>query len=426
MTTSLGIAATTAVLRGLLQNAIPAADLVGLLGPITVSALPPDRIDVTAETARLNLFMYQVKPNAGWSNNEFPWYDATGHRITNPPLALDLSYMLSAYGSKDFHSEILLGYGALVLHHTRVLTRDLVKQTFTGGALPPDLALLSTADLDGQEELVSLSMEPMSVDDLSRLWQVFGEKYRPSIAFQAHVVLLRGPDPAAASGPPVQRLRLSSTTSINPSIDAVDPTAVTLSPGATIDLVGTGLLVPGAVAQFGSGETAAPTVDSTVFRVTVPLPGTLLAGVNMVRMELPSQFESDLRGGPESNIAPFTLRPAFTPKGGNPPITFSAPVVSGDLTSTTLTVTLVPSVGRRQAVTLLLNEFGTAPGAVPHSYSVNAPSREDDPTDPTDTIKFALTWIQRAKYLVRVRVDGAETDLDRTGELYDGPLVDLS
>ena len=426
MTTSLGIAATTAVLRGLMQNAIPAADLVGLLGPITVSALPPDRIDVTAETARLNLFMYQVKPNAGWSNNEFPWYDPTGRRITNPPLALDLSYMLSAYGSKDFHSEILLGYGALVLHQTRVLTRDLVKQTFTGGALPADLALLSTADLDSQEELVSLSMEPMSVDDLSRLWQVFGEKYRPSIAFQAHVVLLRGPDPAAASGPPVQRLRLSSTTSINPTIDAVDPTAVTLTPGATIDLVGTGLLVPGAVAQFGSGETATPTVGSTVFRVTVPLPGTLLAGVNMVRMELPSQFESDLRGGPESNIVPFTLRPAFAPQGGNPPITFSAPVVSGALTSTTLTVTLAPSVGRRQAVTLLLNEFGTALGALPHNYSVNAPSREDDPADTTDTIKFALTWIERAKYLVRVRVDGAETELDRTGEIYDGPLVDLS
>lgn len=424
MTTSLGIAATTAVLRALLQNALPTANLVGVLGPITVSALPPDRIDVGTETARLNLFMYQVRPNAGWSNTGLPSHDATGRRVANPPLALDLSYMLSAYGAKDFHSEILLGHGALVLHQTRVLTRELVKQTFAG-ALPPDLALLAGAGLDGQEELVALSMEPMSVDDLSRLWQVFGEKYRPSIAFQAHVVLLRGESPTPAPGPPVQRVRLDITPSIAPTITAVQPPAVTAS--ATITLAGTGLVGPGAIARFGSGETTAPVDGSTPLRVQVPLPGSLRAGVNTVRMQLPSQFESDTRGGVESAIAPFTLRPSFALDGaGQPRISFSPPVVSGAETSTTLTVILVPPVGRRQQVTVLLNEFGAASGAVPHSYAITAPTREDDPAENTDTIGFALGRIARARYLVRVRVDGAETELHRTGELYDGPLVDLS
>ena len=109
MTTSLGIAATTAVIRALLQNAIPSADLNSVLGSIDVSALPPDRIDLSTETSRLNLFMYQARPNPGWCNTDQPSHDFTGRRLTNPPLSLDLSYLLSAYGAKDFHGEILLG-----------------------------------------------------------------------------------------------------------------------------------------------------------------------------------------------------------------------------------------------------------------------------------------------------------------------------
>jgi len=427
MTTSLGIAATTAVLRKLLQDAIPSADLVGLLGNITVTALPPDKINVATETSQLNLFMYQARPNAGWSNSDLPSHGQAGSRLTNPPLALDLSYMMSAYGAANFHGEILLGYGGLVLHQTRVITRDLIKATFAGGALPPDLALLATADLDGQEELVSLSMEPMSIDDLSRLWQVFGEKYRPSITFQAHVVLLRATDPAAASGPPVQRTRLATTTSINPTITAVEPAAVTAATGASIDLIGTGLFSPDGVVQFSTGQTAHPTATSTSLRVTVTLPGTLLAGVNTVRVQLPARFQSDLRGGPESNVAPFMLRPAFARTvAGDPDITMTVPVFDGEVASTAITVKLVPAVGRRQAVSLLLNEFGTAAGAVARAYTISAPSRQDDATDVSDTITFPVSSVERAPYLVRVRVDGAETELLMTDGRYDRPMVDLT
>jgi hypothetical protein len=427
MTTSLGIAATTAVLRHLLQNAIPAAQLAGVLGAVDVTALPPDRIDTAAETSKLNLFMYQVTPNSGWWNADQPSHDKTGRRLTNPPLALDLSYMLSAYGGQNFHGEILLGYGALLLHQTRVLTRDTVKAAFAGGALPADLALLATSGLDGQEELISLSMESLTIDDMSRLWSVFGEKYRPSIAFRANVVLLRGADPAMASGPPVKRPRLAILTSINPTIDSVDPALVTAGPGATIDLLGTGLLNADALVSFGSGETAAPEANSTALRVRVSLPTTLRAGVNTVRVSLKARFETDLRGGPESNVIPFTLRPAFLlGAGGNPRISVGPRTNNGDVTKTKLTVKLRPEVGKRQAVALLLNEIGVAAGAVPHAYSIDAPSRQHDAADTTDTIAFALNNIHRARYLVRVRVDGAETELGMAGGVYATPSVDLT
>ena len=427
MTTSLGIAATTAVLRRLLQNAIPAAQLGGVLGPVVVSALPPDRINVAVETSQLNLFMYQIRPNTGWSNNEFPSHGSSGRRLTSPPLALDLSYMLSAYGAQNFHGEILLGHGALLLHQTRVLTRDAIKATFAGGALPADLALLSGSGLDSQEEIVSLSMESLAMEEMSQLWQVFGEKYRPSIAFQAHVVLLRGTEPAAASGPPVQQTRLVSTTSINPTVNTIVPASIPVATGATIDLVGTGLLTPGTVVLFSSGESVSPDASSTPMQVTVSLPATLRAGVNTVRVQHRARFGADLRGGPESNTAPFILRPAFAlTAAGGPDIGIGARVDTGQQTSTTITVAFLPAVDRRQRVALLLNEIAVVGGAATHSYAIDAPSREKDAATTTGTIAFTVDSVQRANYLVRLQVDGAETELGMTGGVYDQPAVDLT
>ena len=431
MTTGLGIAATSAVLRSLFENALPKANLMGVLGNVEVSALPPDRIDVETETSRLNLFMYQVLPNPGWRNTDLPSHDTTGRRLTNPPLALDLHYMLSAYGAGNFHAEILLGYGALLVHQTRVLTRAVIRAAFagTGGLVPADLALLSTAGLDGQEEIVKLSMLPQTVDDISRLWAVFGEKYRPSFAFVASVLLVRGEEPAGA-GLPVRLARLASTTSIHPTIDRIEPQMITAGPAAIVDLIGTGLFAPDAAARFGSGESVPPGAGSTPQLLHVPVPATLRAGLNTVRVSLPARFDTDLRPGPESNAAPFMLRPVFAVKAGtasDPDITVSGLSTTATTASATVTVRLVPPVGRRQNVALLLSEAGVAAGAVPHAYAVRAPSREQDAAEVTGVLAFAVVKVAKGNYLARVRVDGAETPLTAAADgTFTAPVVNLS
>lgn len=418
MTSSLGIAAVTAVLRTLFENAIPKANLNGVLGNIDVSALPPDRITVgSGETSRLNLFLYQVQPNQGWRNTDLPSHDASGRRVSNPPLALDLHYMLSAYGAGDFHAEILLGYGALLVHRTRVLTREAVRAAFTmpgGGPVPADLALLSTAGLDGQEELVKLSMSPLSVDDISRLWAVFGEKYRPSVAFTASVLLLRGDD-AAAPGLPVQQVRLAGTTSTQPTIDRVDPQTVTA--GSVVYLSGSGLLTPDTTCRFGSGEQVPPAASSTAARVRLAVPATLRAGLNTVRVSHAARFGADLRPGPESNAVPFMLRPVFAAQaspGTGPDVRSPAPG--------SVTARLVPPVGRSQAVALLLNPVGGG-----SAYTVPANRRDADPAETTDTVTFAVTAVAAGDYLARVRVDGAETVLDTAADgTFTGPVVSVA
>src|SRR5688500_6566103 len=116
MSSALAIASVTAVLKDLLNNGVINHHLTTITGAeVAVSALPPDRVDaldanVSERKSRLNLFLYQVTPHAGWRNVGLPSRDSRGERVANPPLPLDLHYLLSAYGAEEMHAEVLLGY----------------------------------------------------------------------------------------------------------------------------------------------------------------------------------------------------------------------------------------------------------------------------------------------------------------------------
>ena len=127
MSSPLAIGAVSAVLRNLLDNGL---DRRGApLGPVKVTAVAPDTIkldDPDAEPS-LNLFLYRTSRNQGWRNAGLPAFDGNGSRISNPPLALNLHYLLTAYGSADFQAEILLGYAMHLLHERPVLDRAAIR-----------------------------------------------------------------------------------------------------------------------------------------------------------------------------------------------------------------------------------------------------------------------------------------------------------
>ncbi len=198
MSNALAIASVTAVLKDLLNNGVIDHQLSGVVGEVTVSALPPDRVlvDGTPETSRINLFLYQVTPNQGWRNAALPSRDSNGERVSNPPLGLDLHYLVTTYGASEFHSEILLGYALQLLHETPVLTRDAIRKTLapaspvTGTILPPPLNALSAAELADQVEQIRLTPQNMGLEEISKLWTAIQSHYRPTAAYQASVVLI--------------------------------------------------------------------------------------------------------------------------------------------------------------------------------------------------------------------------------------------
>lgn len=427
MSNGAAIAATTAVLRRLFQNALPLASLSNALGATpTVSALPPDRIGVgDGELPGLNLFLYRVSPNLGWQNNELPSHGQDGNRRTAAPLALDLHYLISAYGTGDLHAEILLGHAALFLHGTRFLSREVVRSTFTGppGTLSAaELALLGGSGLDAQEEIIRLAPEQLSIDDISKLWSVFGERYRLSLAFSASVVVLR-PDEAGSQALPVRLSQLRVIPLPIPRINDVAPTVAEV--GGQLTVTGHGLLTPNTVLRFAGTVDVAPAAGSTAQRISALVPAGALAGLTGVQVVHRVDFgPSGLRPAADSNVGPFVLRPSFALDGGNPMIEpVGILVVNDAVTQGSVRVTLVPAVGRHQKMRLLLDQIGAG---TPRHYVLPAPSRAMDAVETTATVEVPVVGVASGDYLVSVEVDGAATRLvSDPGGQYVGPAVSL-
>src|SRR5262249_27664121 len=212
MSSPLAVGAVSAVLRNLLDNGmIEAGEAMG--SHVDVSAVAPDRIDLEKpdETPRLNIFLHQVTPNIGWRNSGLPSRSATsGERLTNAPLAIDLHYLLTAYGRADFEAEILLGYGMHLLHERPVLDRTAIRRALSppldlSPLMPPAFQAVLASALADQVELIKITPAAMGPDEMSKLWTAIKSEYRPSAAYQVSVVLIEGMRPGVSPLPVLSR-----------------------------------------------------------------------------------------------------------------------------------------------------------------------------------------------------------------------------
>lgn len=178
MSNALSVAAVTATLKALLT-----AGLEGELGSGSVTTKPPDkaRRGEADATNQLNVFLYHVTHDAAWLNLNMPnpiKRSESGH----PPLPLVLYYLITAYGlgddDEDPVSHRLLGTAMRVLHDHPLLGADEIK------------VALADSDLGDQIERVRITHQPLSVDEMSKLWTTFQTNYRISVAYQVSVVLI--------------------------------------------------------------------------------------------------------------------------------------------------------------------------------------------------------------------------------------------
>lgn len=434
MSSALAIASVTAVLRDLLNNGLIDANISSLLGNVIVSTLSPDRIDVTTDNqqSQLNLFLYQVTPNAGWRNVGLPSRNANGDRISNPPLALNLHYLLTAYGVQDLHAEILLGYGMQLFHETPVLPRAAIRtslqnpqQVGSGSGLPAEMQALFTSELAEQVEQIKIVPETLNTEEISRMWSAFQAHYRPTAAYQASVVLIESKQ-SVKTALPVKERQVHVFPFNQPVIDEIRSQAPPsteieinkpILPGHNLVLMGHGLSAEQVVVDVGGIEVTPAANAVSPNQVIVPVPAGVKAGVRGVQV-----IHSKSMGNPplphqlfESNVAAFVLRPVidtanivFTAGPGDEPI------------EGTVSFIVDPAVGDSQRVVLVLNELAPpgSPGTASsgNSYSFIAPSRTNvspplSPPDSTQIFDIPIKGVKAGTYLVRVLIDGAESPL---------------
>jgi hypothetical protein len=357
------------------------------------------------------------------------------------PLAIDLHYLLCAYSADDLHADVLLGIGMHLLHEMPVVTRAAIRSVFApvgGGPLPATLQLLSQAGIADQIETIKITPTAMTTDEMSKLWSAFQSKHRPSAAYTASVLLIESQDPPRSSLP-VLEPRLYAMPLRRPTIEGVDPQILTPSPGAVLTLRGYDLLAPDTRVIFGSGAIGEPDRgQSSNERLVVPLTAAALAnlraGVMTVQVNqrlLLSEPPTPHRGF-ESNIVALMVRPTITthdtPAGPALDIDVDTQAAPGDgLLTGTIEVGIAPAVGREQKVTLLLNPLNVLPPGVPRPFAFDAPSR-DNPDEPVTrpTITFPVRDVPAGTYLIRVRVDGADSELlVDANRRFDRPTVDV-
>jgi len=406
MSNHLAIATVTAGLRQTLSAAVGSA----VPGAAVTTSLP-DAPTQSQPDPRVNLFLYQVTPNAAGRNADLPARNATGTLMQRTNVALDLHYLLTFYGDEtQLEPQRLLGAVVRTLHSQPVLSRPIIQSTITS----PTFAFLATSDLGSASEPVRFAPASLALEELSKLWSVFLQTpYRLSIAYQGTMVCIE-PDDSPSPALPVRARNLYAVPFRQPVIERVLSQAAPgqpvqeqpILPGFILVLTGQRLSGASVLVQVADVMLTPAPDQLQDSEIRVPLPPTLRAGVQAVQV-----VQQQLMGTPptphrgvESNATAFVLHPTVTATAAH----VSSRTVDGvNVATSDVTATFTPSVGNRQRVFLLLSEFNAPSSRAPRAYSFPAPPRSAD----TNTIVVRATDVVPGDYLLRVQVDGAESPL---------------
>jgi hypothetical protein len=425
----LALGAVTAVLRNLLDNGF--IDAGAPLSPVKVTAIAPDlvKLDDPDAPPSLNLFLYRTTRNLGWAEVGLPAFDSDGTRLTNPPLALNLHYLLTAYGVADFQAEILLGYAMHLLHERPVLDRAAIRRAldpspFGASILPPAFQALTASDLAGQVDSVTITDESLDSEEMSRLWSAIQAHYRPTTAYVVSVVLIEARKTTRNALPVLSRGPVDLTTGkdfgvfVNPSIVPPFPTIEQVVPttapaarlGESVRLAGHDLDGKSAVARLAHRLLEIPneisigtSTDPTGIDLALPsgpaAEAAWPAGVYTVTVSLVRPGETKPR---ESSVAAMLLAPE--------PVLPPASIARDPGTQrVTVTLDVRPQVRPAQEARLALGGDAALADAI---------------TAPASTLTFHLDAVPPGAQWVRLTVDGVESLL--VDRLTDPPSFDPS
>ena len=410
MSDALAIAAVSKVILSLLKD-IPVRYDVNTLtsGQPVFSAQAPNRITAfgQAENPQINLFLYRVLPNPGWFNRDLPSCDSSGERMTNPQLALDLYYLVTAYGKKEFDAEILLGCAAQLLHETPVLTRTVVRDIL--GNDPLKTSVLDGTLLADQFEQITISPVPLSTEEFSKLWTALQAPCHSSLVYLVSVVLIeskrpaRTPLPVLSRGEPDYDTGRDEGVTVYPDIVVCYPALTDIRfPGNQVsavtgnaitldghDLDGTSVTV--VCRHYREGLMVSPEIIGTPLPagISVRIPDTPYnpatppgwqAGIYSVQAVVTKDGETR-----RTNTIPMALAPRVTSASGTR---------SGN--TVTITLSFAPTILPSQDVSLIVGE-----------QELFSSARRD----PVDSLAFTSANIPGGSYYYRLRVDGVESQL---------------
>jgi hypothetical protein len=408
MSNALAIAAVTETLVQVLQGALTGINLGS--SPEVTNFRPDQQTKLPA--VGVNVFLYQIAPNPYLRNADLPTRRSDGSLLQRPQAAVDLYYLLTFYGEDSkLEQQRLLGAVVRELHAHPTLTRSMI------ASVEQNTAFLHGADLDRQPNLVRFTPINFSLEELSKLWSfLLKTDYVLSTAYVASVVLIETDDLVPPPPLPVLASNIYVLPFRQPLITAIRSAQgmnALILPGAEIVLTGRNFLLTQASGQAGSTQVLISGIQQMPIaisdtQITVGLPHGLPAGAQTAQM-----IQSLMLGTPavphqqgfQSDVATFVLHPEIQ-RTGSPPGPYAITVQTGvgSPPGDAITVKVSPMVAKGQRALLELLQLAqpTAARLFDAGLVQNG----------TDTLTFEVRELPPGRYLVRVRIDGAESPLD--------------
>jgi hypothetical protein len=199
------IRAVSSTLKNLLTNEMEDQ-------PVSVTLLPPDVVpNMATGKRRINLYLYLVTENGYLKNQEIPGEGHPG-AYGNPPLSLNLHYLMTGYSDsdssdeRDLSAQETLGDGMRVMHDFAIITRD---SPYLDSALQHEF------------ERVKIALQPASLEEFAKIWTALpAANFRCSVAYNVTVIQIESERPRQL-GIPVKTRRLHMSLVKRPQITSV-------------------------------------------------------------------------------------------------------------------------------------------------------------------------------------------------------------
>lgn len=384
MSNGFAIAAVSATLRQL---------LIDRLGITDVTTRPLDKAREGLAGDQVNLFLYHAQVEGGWRNMDMPRQLKPGES-GHPPLPLSLHYLLTAFNDEkdEVKAHMLLGRAMAVFHDHPLLDASEI-QSATVVNVPE-------SNLHDQIERVRITFQPLSLEEISKLWSAFQTQYRTSAAYQVSVVLIESERPAKAPLPVLKRGKDDTGVTSQPDLIPPFPTLTDLElpDGQAAARLGEDVVLTGHHLDAGTLE-----VRVSHPHLTDPAPVTVQnRTATSVRFTLDDADPSKWAAGIHAVSCVIT-------DGGDVRSTNEIGLPVAPLITTALPLDVARDASQDAEITLSFSpEFqpGQRAAVLIGGREVAA---ETPAAAPTDTLTFIARKAPLGEHFLRLRIDGVDS-----------------
>ncbi len=401
MSNYLAIATVTATLQRLVQAALQ-KDVEGA----RVTTFGLSEIGKNPLELGVNVFLYQATNNFALNNADLAAFRATGN-TTRRQAALDLYYMLSFYGNNNLlQPQQMLGCVVRTLNDRPVITPAMIRNTVA------EVDFLKDSDLAEQIQQLELFALNLDLELLSKTWSLFSDtSYVLSVAYKVTVVIIDGEEPGQLNLP-VRNSPASSSIPFphKPVVEQVLSDNGKFEPilaDSTLVILGKNLSNNGTLVRIGEVKLRPKSVSES--KIILPLSSiptdSLKAGIGNIQVihQISIPQQGIFNKWVDSNAVPFVLCPTILE------VVFANIEDVDDSEDESragmVIVQVNITISQKQRVVLALNEWSINK---PVAYMFEASPRHAD----TRSISIPIKDVKPGEYLVRLQVDGAESQMN--------------